>query len=38
MKGKSSHKLLSGYRHLKKRYWGAAIYGAEVIGFAAVVM
>jgi len=27
VKGKSSHKLLSEYRHLKKKYWGQHLWG-----------
>jgi len=27
LKGKSSHKLLSEYQHLKKKYWGQHLWG-----------
>ena len=38
LKGKSLHRLLSKYKVLRKRYWGAAPVGREVTGLHLVEM
>jgi len=38
LKGKSSHKLLSEYKELRKRGIGGKIYGCEAIGLPRAVM
>ena len=32
LKGKSSHRLLSEYKTLRKRYWGATSMGEGILG------